>query len=149
MRKHLSTRIEIHADADRVWQVLTDFAGYAEWNPFILQAEGEPRPGHRLVLRMQPAGGRAATFRPTVLEARPPSRLRWLGRLGLPGLLDADHTFAIDPLPGGGVVLRQEEEFRGAVVPFLARSLDRGTLPAFAAMNEALKHRAEADAIVC
>jgi hypothetical protein len=29
------------------------------------------------------------------------------------------------------------------LVPFLARALDRGTLPAFHAMNEALKRRAE------
>jgi hypothetical protein len=29
------------------------------------------------------------------------------------------------------------------LVPFMARSLDRHTLPAFVAMNEALKQRAE------
>jgi len=37
----------------------------------------------------------------------------------------------------------QTEQFRGLLVPFLARSLDRHTLPAFRAMNEALKQGAE------
>jgi hypothetical protein len=37
----------------------------------------------------------------------------------------------------------QQEQFGGLLVPFLARSLDRGTLPAFHAMNDALKDRAE------
>ena len=33
--KELRSQIEIEAPADRVWQVLTDFATYPEWNPFI------------------------------------------------------------------------------------------------------------------
>jgi hypothetical protein len=45
--------------------------------------------------------------------------------------------------PGGGTLLVQKEDFRGALVPLVARTLDRGTLPAFVAMNEALKQRAE------
>jgi hypothetical protein len=69
--------------------------------------------------------------------------LRWLGRVGFPGVLDADHTFTIEARPGGGTRLRQEEEFRGVLAPFLARSLDKGTLPAFHAMNRALKQRVE------
>ena len=37
----------------------------------------------------------------------------------------------------------QRERFTGALVPFVRRSLDRGTLPAFQAMNAAIKDRAE------
>ena len=61
----------------------------------------------------------------------------------MPGILDAEHCFTLEPLDGGGTRLHQDEQFRGLVVPFLARSLDRGTLPAFHAMNEALKGRVE------
>lgn len=39
--------------------------------------------------------------------------------------------------------LTQSEEFRGLVTPLLAKQLDRGTLPAFEHMNQALKARAE------
>jgi hypothetical protein len=144
MSKQLRTQIAIDATPERVWQVLTDFDAYSQWNPFMTRANGTLVQGERLTIRMQPAGGRAMTFRPTVIDAVPPRRLRWLGRLLVPGIFDGEHSFTIEPLDGGGVRLVQQEDFRGVLVPLLARSLDRRTLPAFERMNEALKQRAEA-----
>jgi len=46
--KEVFSEIEIQATADRVWQVLTDFARYPEWNPFIRRISGEPKEGTRL-----------------------------------------------------------------------------------------------------
>jgi hypothetical protein len=143
MAKQLRSEIDVHATPERVWQVLTDFAAYQQWNPFIIRADGEARRGRRLTLRMQPAGGRATTFRPTVLEAAQGRELRWLGRLLVPGLFDGEHRFTIRPLGDGQVRLVQQEDFRGLLVPLLAGSLDRRTLPAFEQMNQALKRRAE------
>lgn len=143
MSKQLRTQIDIQATPERVWQVMTDFDAYPQWNPFMTQASGVARQGERLTIRMQPDGGRAVTFRPTVREAVPGRRLRWLGRLLAPGIFDGEHTFTLEALPGGGVHLTQQEDFRGVLVPLLARSLDRRTLPAFERMNQALKQRAE------
>jgi hypothetical protein len=143
MPTELTTSIDIDSGPDEVWQVLTDLAAYPRWNPFITSAEGPVEVGSRLVLRMQPVGARPVTVRPTVLEAVPGRWLRWLGRLGMPGLFDADHTFTISDRAGGGVHLSQSEQFRGVLVPLMARSLRRHTLPAFAAMNDALKRRVE------
>jgi hypothetical protein len=97
---------------------------------------------------MQPVGARGVTLRPTVVEATPGHRLRWRGRFGIPGIFDAEHVFTITPRGGGGVRLAQDETFTGALVPLMARSLDRHTRPAFEAMNTALKHRAEQPAAV-
>jgi hypothetical protein len=143
MAKQLRSEVDIHATPERVWQVLTDLAAYPKWNPFIIRAEGEVRRGGRLTLRMQPAGGRAMTFRPTVLEATEGRRLRWLGHLLVAGLFDGEHSFTIRPLGDGRVRLVQQEDFRGLLVPLLAGSLDRRTLPGFEQMNQALKRRAE------
>jgi hypothetical protein len=143
MAKQLHTQIDIHATPERVWQVLTDFAAYPDWNPFIIRAAGSARVGERLTNRMQPVGGRMVTLRPTVLEADPGRRLRWLGRLLVPGVMDADHSFTIEPLGGGQVRLVQRERFSGLLVPLVRGSLDRHTLPAFEQMNQALKRRAE------
>ena len=143
MSKQLRSQIDIDATPERVWQVLSDFEPYPQWNPFITSAQGDPRPPSRLVMRMQPVGARGVTLRPTVLEATPGHRLRWLGRLGIPGIFDAEHSFTITPRDGGGVRLSQDERFKGVLVPLMARSLDRHTQPAFEAMNSALKHRAE------
>ena len=142
MAKHLRAEITIAASADRVWQILTDLAAYREWNPFMFEASGRAAKGERLTIRMKPVDGRALTFKPTVLDAQPGRRLRWLGRLLLPGIFDGEHSFTIEPI-NGGVRFVQEEEFRGVLLPLLAKSLDKGTLPAFELMNEALKTRAE------
>jgi hypothetical protein len=143
MAKQLHADIEIDADAERVWQVLTDFRAYVEWNPFMTLASGTAAVGERLTIRMEPQEGPAMTFRPTVLEAVPGKRLRWLGRFLLPRIFDGEHVFTIVPLHEGRVRLTQEEQFRGILVPLLARSLVRGTLPAFERMNQALKRRVE------
>jgi hypothetical protein len=142
MSKRLSTHVDIRATPERVWDVLTDLAAYPAWNPFIVRAEGTVGPGHRLRLRMQPVGGRAMTLRPRLVEVAVNRELRWRGRLGVPGLMDAEHTFMLQP-QASGTRLIQQETFRGVLVPLVAASLDRNTQPAFVAMNEALKRRAE------
>jgi hypothetical protein len=143
MPKQLRTEIDIDATPERVWQVLTDFGSYPQWNPFMTRASGTPVRGERLTIHMQPEGGRAMTFRPTVREAVPQRSLRWLGHLLVPGIFDGEHSFTIEPRAGGGVRMVQQENFKGALVPMLAKSLDRRTLPAFERMNQALKQRAE------
>lgn len=142
MSKRLSAHIDIQATPDRVWRVLTDLTAYQQWNPFIVRAEGVVSPGQQLTLTMQPVGGRAMTLRPRLAEVTINRTLQWRGTLGIPGLMDAEHTFLLQP-HSGGTRLIQQEIFRGLLVPFVAGSLDRSTLPAFVAMNEALEQRVE------
>ena len=44
----LHASADIDAPADQVWRVVTDFARYPEWNPFIIHAAGEQRVGGKL-----------------------------------------------------------------------------------------------------
>jgi hypothetical protein len=142
MALHLKTSTDIDASPEAVWAVLSDLPSYPSWNPFIREASGELAAGERLDLTMQPEGGRAMRFRPTVLEAEPGRELRWLGRLVAPGVFDGEHRFAIEPTAGGSRLI-QEERFTGILVPLLAKGLRKRTLPAFEQMNEAVKERAE------
>jgi hypothetical protein len=143
MSKDLISSIDIDAPAPLVWQMLIDFDAYPTWNPFITSAEGPVQVGGRLTLRMQPVGGSAVTLRPTLVEVVEGRRLRWQGRFGVRGLFDADHLFTVEPRGADGSRLVQQEHFSGLLIPVFRRSLDRGTLPAFHAMNAALKDRAE------
>jgi hypothetical protein len=104
---------------------------------------GAAEVGSMLTLRMQPVGAGAVTLKPAVLEATPGHRLRWRGRLGIAGVFDAEHVFTLTSRDDGGATLNQAEEFTGLLVPFMAGSLDRHTLPAFVKMNEALKVQAQ------
>jgi hypothetical protein len=143
MGTQLEADIEIQASPARVWEVLTDFDAYPEWNPFIVHAAGKAAVGSRLEVRMRPPGRRPTTFRPQVLDAEPGRRLRWLGRLLIPGLFDGEHSFVIQPVGPDRVRLTQNERFRGVLVPVLFGFLAKPTLAGFQQMNQALKGRAE------
>jgi hypothetical protein len=142
--KELYSEIEIAASAERVWRILTDFASYPQWNPFIRRISGEPTAGERLEVRLEPPGGMGITLRPTVLNAEPYRELRWLGRLLVKGLFDGEHSLAIQQLGENRVRFVQSEAFNGLLVPLLARSLDNNTRRGFEEMNRALKEQAEA-----
>ena len=142
--KELHSEIEINASAERVWDILTNFASYPQWNPFIRRISGELKVGERLEVRLEPPDSRGITLRPKVLRAEPNRLMRWVGHLLVPGLFDGEHSLLIQPLGEDRVRFIQHEVFKGVLVRLLARSLDTNTLRGFEEMNEALKERAEA-----
>jgi len=137
----IHTNVEIGAPAARVWDVLTDFVRFPEWNPFITRIEGKGEPGARLRIEIKPPGRSAMTFSPAVLAVRPAKELRWRGRLLLPGIFDGEHAFELEER-GSTCVFRQSERFTGLLVPLLGGALE-ATERGFQAMNVALKRRAE------
>lgn len=142
----LYSAIDIDAPAERIWDILTDFDAYSEWNPFITRIAGTPRVNERLDVHLQPPGGMAITLHPILLEVAPGDTLRWLGRLLLPGVFDGEHHFVLESLGPDRTRLVQQERFNGLLVGVFASSLDQHTLAGFHAMNAALKLRAEAPA---
>ncbi len=142
--KQIATEIEINAPASRVWAILTEFARFADWNPFILPIEGRPHVGARLKVTIQPPDWKPMTFRPLVLKAEPERELRWLGRIVLPWLFDGEHAFVIEPAGEGKVRFRQSEQFRGLLLPLVWGKMADKTRRGFEMMNEAIKRVAEA-----
>jgi hypothetical protein len=145
--KELHSEIEIQASGKQVWQLLTNFASFPQWNPFIRQAKGEARVGARLEVHIQPSGASGMTFKPVVLKVEPNRELRWLGHLLIPGLFDGEHTFSIETLEANRVRFTQREVFTGLLVPLFARSLNTDTRRGFEEMNQAIKSRAEQFAV--
>ncbi|MFG2598717.1 SRPBCC family protein [Streptomyces sp. NPDC048462] len=139
--RRISSEVHIVADPGRVWAVLTDFARFKDWNPFLVSAAGQADPGARLALRFRLPGGREMDFGPTVLAVEPGRLLRWRGRLGMPGIFDGVHSFELTARDGGTHV-RQSEQFSGALVPFCG-SLIRQSGEGFATLTDALKTRVE------
>ena len=143
--QHIQAEIEIAATADKTWRVLSDFSAYPSWNPFIRSISGEQITGSRLDVTIQPDGGKPMSFKPMLLVFEPRKELRWKGRVLMPGLFDGEHYFQLTETSPGRVHLTQGERFSGVLVPLLMRgSMLAGTERGFAAMNKALKARAEA-----
>jgi hypothetical protein len=140
----LPTELVIAASSEAFWNILTEFAAYPGWNPFVRHISGRLEAGAGLEVELAPPGGRAMTIRPTVREVEPERTLRWLGRVGFPGLFDGEHSFQIEPLGENRVRFVQSERFSGVLVPLVMTFIGRSTQQGFEAMNLALKERAEA-----
>ena len=143
----LNASIEIQASPEKVWQVLTDFNAYPQWNPFMTSAQvtspgGRLDEGARLRIVLRDASG-DTTFNPTVLTHIPGKELQWLGKIGPGWIADGEHRFTIEQIRPGRVRLTQSERFTGVAVPFATGMLKSDTLPQFHAMNRALAQRIE------
>ncbi len=141
--KLVYSEININASAEKVWSVLTNFQDYPTWNPFIRSISGPLVKGGHLTAFLQPEGEKGMTFKPLVLQCMPQKELRWIGKLGISHIFDGEHTFNITENGNGTVTFRQYEHFRGILIPFFKKMLDKGTLQGFNNMNEKLKERAE------
>src|SRR5207247_8663123 len=94
----LRTDIEIDAPVERVWEVLTDFDRFPDWNPFIRRIHGKAQVGSRLDVFLGASGTRGMRFRPTVTKLVPNRELRWLGRVGLRRLSAGEPISQTEPL---------------------------------------------------
>ena len=141
--RDIVTAIEINASPERVWQVLTGFPSYAQWNPVVRQIQGEAIPGSRLRVRVRFLDGLNVSFRPTVIIAEGGRKLMWRGRVLFSWLFTGEHFFIIEPLGSGRVKFLQYEVYSGALVPVIIAVIGGRTRRVFEEMNKALKARAE------
>ena len=141
--KELRSEITIDAPAQRVWEVLTDFDSFPDWNPFMRRASGEVAVGEKLVVYLKPPGGMGMSFKPRVLKVDPSREFRWLGHLLVKGVFDGEHIFEIEPDGDARCSFVQREEFSGILVPLMLAMIRKSTERGFNEMNQALKARAE------
>lgn len=139
-------RIEIDVPAERVWEILADTDAYPEWNPYLLEVVGPVRPGETISATLSQRTWNEPLTVHAVVETFEPMRLRWRGRVGIPGILDTDHSFIVESISDERSLLIQREEFRGLLARILrerAPDMQSATHESFVKMNEALKERAE------
>ncbi len=73
------TEIVIPALPSAVWSVLTDEAGYKEWNPVLIPIEGSIQQGEKLKCRMIQPGGKESEVKAKVIEVTPERTLNQFG----------------------------------------------------------------------
>lgn len=142
--KHLETSIEINASREKVWSIITDFASFPEWNPFVVMAQGKAGKGERLHIRVAAPNSKPMEFKPTIETFEPNSELMWKGSLPIPGLFIGRHYFKVEDAGAGKVRLVHGEHFSGLLVPFLWKGIDTNVRKGYELMNQAVKERAEA-----
>jgi uncharacterized protein YndB with AHSA1/START domain len=104
-----------------VWKVLTDAAGYADWNPEIIGIDGRMALNERITARVKLGNGaiRRVPMRVTAFEA--PSRMQWIGGLPL-GLFVGVRTFTVTPRDSA-VEFRMHLRMSGPFAPLILKSV--------------------------
>lgn len=143
MALDIKTSIRIKATPTKVWEILTDFESYPNWNPFIKSIKGQVEQGHTITARIEPPESKGMTFKPVILVFAEHQELKWLGKLLFKGLFDGEHQFLITDNGDGTVLFEQNEHFTGILVGLFAKNLNQNTRRGFEAMNEQLKFLAE------
>jgi len=146
MSQSIRTEIIINASKERVWEVLTDFDKYPQWNPFIVEVQGKAVVGTHLRNTML-NGESKMVFKPKVMKVEKYRYFDWLGSLFVKGLFDGHHRFELEELTPNQVKLKHNESFSGILSGLILKKIGDDTRQSFIKMNQALKQVAEAHAV--
>lgn len=142
MSLEIKTAIVINAKPKAVWEVLTNFENYPNWNPFVKSIAGEVKVGNQINIQVQ-----NMKFKPTVLTFKQNKEFRWLGHLFFKGLFDGEHRFKLVDNGDGSTKFEHSEKFGGILVPLFKQKLLSQTKLGFEEMNRQLKHKVENNAL--
>ena len=141
--RELKTQIEIAAPPSLAWSVLTDFARYPAWNPFIIEVSGSARENATIDYRFEfPRGVRVRT-KARILRAEPERELRWTAHFVSSSLFNGEHYFVIKPTSGSSFVFHHGEIFSGGLLPVALPVLQRSGPPIYRGLTAAFKARVE------
>ena len=138
MTRELQTVVEIDASPDQVWQVLTDFASWPDWNFADPGFSGELNEGAKAELTTAAPSGKTDQVKITLTSVVPKGQLSW--ESGMPLLFKARHMFRIEAQESG-CTLYNDADFGGLLVPFIGKQLP--TEEMFNETNRRLKARVE------
>ena len=138
-KKHIYTEVDISAQPETVWAILTDNEKYPEWNPYHVRVDGTLKVGEKLFVKIHKPNGDEVEIEPHVMRVVPLKELTWGG--GLKWIFFGEHVFLLERLDESSTKLIHKEDFTGLAIPFASLdAIEEG----YNLMNHALKERAEA-----
>jgi hypothetical protein len=137
--KAFAAKTMIRATPERIWNLLTDAAGYTRWNNTVDKVTGKIAPGERVTVHPKINPGRAFPVKVTEFEA--PRKMVWTGGMPL-GLFKGARTFTLTLRQNGDVEFSMREEYTGLLAPLIGRSIP-DLQPAFDEFASDLKQAAE------
>jgi uncharacterized protein YndB with AHSA1/START domain len=131
-----SDRIDINADPDTVWEVISAIDAWPSWNPAIKTASLNGPLAEGTTFRWKAGPG---TITSTLRQVSPPQVLAWTGRtMGI----KAVHVYQLEPREGGTVV-HTAESWEGLAARLMRRSMQRQLENALGPGLERLKEESE------
>jgi len=141
--KDLTTEIEINSSPQAVWDILTDFSNYPQWNPILTKVVGQLSIGNKLEIHITTVGGKSRIYHPKITKIVPNQDLRWTGKFFLPQIFSGERIFLIEKVSNDKINFVNKEIFSGIGIKLAPQKMENDILSSFKKMNEALKKTAE------
>ena len=143
MQRAVEHRTGVQAPAEIVWEVISDFTTWSDWNPIHPRIEGELRIGKPLTVDVVLDEGQSSTIQPVVQDWVPFEQLHWRTQR-LRGLVTAIRYLEIENMGPANATFSNGELFMGPLVRWVSRDERRRLRAAYTRMGEAVRERAEA-----
>jgi hypothetical protein len=142
MQRAVEFRTGVQAPAEIVWEVISDFATWKDWNPVHPRMEGEMRIGTTLTVDLVHGEGQITTIQPIVQDWVPFEQLHWRTKR-LRGFVTAIRYLEIENMGPANSTFSNGELFMGPLVRWVSRDERRRLRAAYTRMGEAVRDRAE------
>lgn len=134
---------DIAASTDTVFGVLTDFAQYPQWNPWIVRVEGQATVGSELLATVKSINSQRKV-RHRVLAVERPQRFAWCDVGWFTVFTRGERVRQLQPLPGECCHYRCELRLTGPLAGLVDVLFGRAMRDGLAAEADALAGRAAA-----
>ncbi|MDR3416004.1 MAG: SRPBCC domain-containing protein [Nevskia sp.] len=139
----IDAELDIAAPAELVWQVITDFPRYAEWNPFVTGCESSLKPGDPIDLQVRVFSDKPQAQREWIRTHTPGREFSYSMKPVPLGTLHSARSHTVIPLGPGRCRYRSHFELAGWLQPLVRGLLGASLRRGFAGMTEGIKTRAE------
>lgn len=143
MQRAVEFRTGVKAPAELVWEVISDFSTWKDWNPIHPRMEGEMRIGTTLTVDLVLGEGQITTIQPVVQDWVPYEQLHWRTKR-LRGFVTAIRYLEIESMGPENSTFSNGELFMGALVRWVSRDERRQLRVAYTRMGQAVRDHAEA-----
>lgn len=138
------TTFPVAASPDRVWEVISDFDSWPEWNPSVPSIKGDLKIGNVCAVKLVMPGRPSVNVKVTLTDVDPGRRFAWHGNIAHDRFFAGDRSLDIEPQADGTVLVTHTEEVTGAIFPVFKALIGEAAIQAHHDdLNAGLKQRAE------
>ena len=145
---NIETETVINVNIVDVWDVLSNFKSYHQWNPYIYKVESLDEGAKNLLVSAKIMGDKEMKLQTKMMEWRLGSRFAWQGNIfNLPWLLAFSHYFYLRQVSYNETKCIIGIEFSGVMSSYVGSRLAPYLAHSLGAMQQALKGKCEKNAL--
>ena len=129
--KDLTTEIEINSSPQAVWDILTDFSNYPQWNPILRKIVGDLSIGNKLEIHLTTVGGKSRIYHPKITKIVPNQELRWTGKFLISQIFSGERIFLIEQVSHDKINFINKEIFSGIGIKLAPQKMEDDILKSF------------------